>query len=54
MGILAGEGGVGGGFEGGEDVLVFPLDVPLDRLEVLAGDFVGEAEEGLVLLNGAD
>ncbi len=54
MGILAGEGGVGGGFEGGEDVLVFPLDVLLDRFEVLAGNFVGEAEKRLVLLSGVD
>ena len=47
--ILAGQGGVGGGLERGEDVLVLPFDVLLDRLEVLPGDFVREAEEGLVL-----
>ena len=49
---MAGQGGVGGGFEGGEDVLVFPLDVLLDGFEVLSGDFMWEAEERLVLLQG--
>ena len=48
-GVLAGERGVGGRFEGGEDGFFFFLDVLLDGLEVSAGDFVGEAEEGLVL-----
>lgn len=49
--ILAGQGGVGGGFEGGEDFLVLPFDVLLDGFEILAGKFVGEAEEGLILLH---
>ena len=48
-GILPGQRGVGGGFERGEDVLVLPFDVLLDRLEILPGDFMREAEEGLVL-----
>ena len=49
--ILAGQGGVGGGFEGREDFLVLPFDVLLDRFEILAGKFVGEAEERLILLH---
>lgn len=49
--ILAGQGGIGGGFEGREDFLVLPFDVLLDRFEILAGKFVGEAEEGLILLH---
>ena len=48
-GVLAGQGGVGGRFEGGEDIFVFPFDVPLDGFEILSGDFVWETEEGLVL-----
>lgn len=47
--LLAGQGGVGGGFERGEDVLVLPFDVLLDGFEILPGEFVGEAEEGLIL-----
>lgn len=46
---MAGEGGIGGGFEGGEDGFFLFLDVLLDGFEVSAGDFVGEAEERLVL-----
>ena len=49
--VLAGEGGVGGGLEGGEDVLVLPFDVLLDGLEVFPGDFVRETQEGLVLFD---
>ena len=48
---MTGQGGVGGGFEGGEDVLVLPFDVLLDGFEVFPGDFVRETEEGLVLFN---
>ena len=53
-GILAGQRGIGGGFEGRNDVLVLPFDMLLDRLEVLPDDFVREAKEGLVLLNRKD
>ena len=49
-GVLTGQGGVGGGFEGGEDVLVLPFDMLLDGFEVLPGDFMREAQEGLVLI----
>ena len=47
--ILAGQGGVGRGLEGRKDVLGISFDVLLDGLEVLAREFVREAEEGLVL-----
>ena len=47
--ILAGEGSVGGGFEGREDVFVLPFHVLLSRFEIFTGDFMGEAEERLVL-----
>ena len=41
-GVLAGQGGVGGRFERGEDVLVLPFDVLLNGFEILSGDFVRE------------
>ena len=47
--ILAGEGGVGGGFEGREDVFVLPFYVLLSSFEIFSGDFVGQTEERLVL-----
>ena len=47
--ILAGEGGVGGGFEGREDVFVLPFDVFLSRFEILTSDLMWEAEEWLIL-----
>ena len=47
--ILAGEGGVGGGFEGREDVFVFPFDVFLSSFEIFTGDLMWEAEERLIL-----
>ena len=46
---LALEGGVGGGAEGGEDVFVLALEVLLGHFEVLAEEFLGQSEEGLVL-----
>jgi len=46
---LAGEGSIGGGFEGGENVLVFALDMPLDCLEVFTGEFMRKSKERLVL-----
>lgn len=46
---MAGQGGVGGGFEGREDVLVLSFDVLLNGFEVLSGKFMWEAEEGLIL-----
>jgi len=47
--VLAGEGSIGGGFEGGENVLVFALDMPLDCLEVFTGEFMRKSKERLVL-----
>ena len=50
----AGEGGVGGGSEGREDGFALVLDVFLDRFEVLAGEFVRQPEQGLVLSSKAE
>jgi len=47
---LAFHGSVGGLFEGGDNLPVFPLDILLDGLEVLAGKFVGKSEERLILI----
>ena len=48
-GVLAEQGSIGGRFERRQDFLVLPFDVLLDGLEVLAGEFMGEAEERLIL-----
>ena len=50
-GFLAGEGGVGGEFEGGEDDIPFTLEVFLNSFEILARELVREAEKGLILCN---
>ena len=47
--VLAGQGCVGCGFEGREDVLVLSFDVLLNGFEVLSGKFMWEAKEGLIL-----
>ena len=49
-GVGALEGGVGGGFEEGEDLLVLALEVFLGGFEGFAEQFLGEPEEGLVLI----
>jgi len=48
-GSLAGEGGVGGRFEGREDRCLLLFDVPLGDFEVFAGEFVRETEKRLIL-----
>lgn len=48
-GVLAGEGGVGGKFEGGEDNITLTFKVFLNSFEVLARELVREAEKWLVL-----
>jgi hypothetical protein len=47
---LAYKGSVGGFLEGEDNVFVLPLDILLYGFEVLAGNFVGESEEWLILV----
>jgi hypothetical protein len=49
-GGLPGEGVIGGFLEGGEDMVAGVFEGALDGLEIFARELVGEAEEGLFLV----
>lgn len=43
VGVLTGERGVGGGFDGGDDDAFFVLNMLLDSLKILSDDLMGQS-----------